>query len=67
MTIQVELVSAPADANVVCDPDRRAGQWGAYDISRLRNELAWSPVPLRQRIQSYVDWLRNARGAAGSP
>ena len=50
----------PAEANVVCDPDRRAGQWGAYDNSRLRDELGWSPAPLRQRIHEYIDWLKSS-------
>ncbi|MGF6177980.1 NAD-dependent epimerase/dehydratase family protein [Ensifer sp. 4252] len=47
-----------AAANVKCDPDRRAGQWGAYDINRMRTEFGWAPAPLRQRIQEYVNWLR---------
>jgi nucleoside-diphosphate-sugar epimerase len=50
--------SETADANVRCDPDRRAGQWGAYDISRMRNEFGWSPEPLRRRVHEYIDWLR---------
>jgi UDP-glucose 4-epimerase len=50
-------LSSKDEANVICDPDRRHGQWGAYDISRLR-ELDWAPVPLRRRIHDYIDWLR---------
>lgn len=50
--------SSKNDANVVCDPGRRQGQWGAYDISRLRDELGWTPAPLRQRMHDYIDWLR---------
>jgi nucleoside-diphosphate-sugar epimerase len=46
------------EANVICDPDRRYGQWGAYDVSRLREELNWKPLPLRQRMHDYIDWLR---------
>lgn len=56
----VEMVTA-AEANVVCDPDRRAGQWGAYDVSRLHDELGWSPAPLKERVQGYVDWLLSTR------
>lgn len=48
----------PALANVRCDPDRRAGQWGAYDITRMKEEFGWSPAPLRQRVHEYVQWLR---------
>jgi UDP-glucose 4-epimerase len=64
---KVTLTSRPSsksDANVFCDPDRRKGQWGAYDISRLRNELGWEPVPLRQRMHDYIDWLVNNESAA---
>ena len=37
--------SSKQEANVICDPDRRHGQWGAYDISRLCDELDWEPAP----------------------
>jgi UDP-glucose 4-epimerase len=50
-------LSSKDEANVICDPDRRHGQWGAYDISRLR-ELDWEPAPLHRRMQDYIDWLR---------
>jgi nucleoside-diphosphate-sugar epimerase len=46
------------EANLVGDPDRRRGQWGAYDISRLREEFGWEPAPLRQRVHEYIDWIR---------
>jgi nucleoside-diphosphate-sugar epimerase len=58
--------SSKEEANVVCDPDRRRGQWGAYDISRLRDELGWTPAPLRQRMHDYIDWLRQNEFATGS-
>lgn len=48
-----------AKANVKCDPDRRAGQWGAYDISRMQTEFGWAPAPLRQRMHEYVNWLKD--------
>jgi UDP-glucose 4-epimerase len=51
-------LSSKKEANIICDPDRRHGQWGAYDISRLREELYWEPLPLRQRLHDYIDWLR---------
>jgi len=56
--------SGRADANVICDPERRQGQWGAYDISRLREELGWEPAPLRQRMHEYIGWLRQNELAA---
>jgi UDP-glucose 4-epimerase len=58
---RIPLSASPADsssANVRCDPDRRAGQWGAYDISRMHGEFGWSPAPLRQRVHEYIDWLQ---------
>lgn len=58
--------SSKHEANVVCDPDRRRGQWGAYDISRLRDELSWEPIPLRQRMHDYIDWLRENEFAASA-
>jgi UDP-glucose 4-epimerase len=50
-------LSSKDEANVICDPDRRHGQWGAYDITRLR-ELDWAPAPLDRRMHDYIDWLR---------
>jgi nucleoside-diphosphate-sugar epimerase len=46
------------DPNLPGDPARRAGQWGAYDITRLRQELGWQPAPLGQRLREYIDWIR---------
>ena len=50
-------LSSKDEANVISDADRRYGQWGAYDISRLR-ELDWAPAPLHRRMHEYIDWLR---------
>lgn len=66
IAVAVALVENPADANVVCDPDRRAGQWGAYDISRLRDELGWTPASIDKRIQSYVEWLQRTHRASAA-
>jgi UDP-glucose 4-epimerase len=52
-------LSSNNEANVICDPDRRHGRWGAYDISRLRDELNWKPLPLRQQMHDYIGWLRS--------
>lgn len=63
----VPLTATPASsdtANVRCDPDRRAGQWGAYDITRMQNEFDWSPAPLRQRMHEYINWLREDSSSA---
>jgi nucleoside-diphosphate-sugar epimerase len=56
-TLVRHRLSSKDEANVICDPDRRYGQWGAYDTSRLR-ELNWAPAPLRRRMHDYIDWLR---------
>jgi nucleoside-diphosphate-sugar epimerase len=45
------------DPNLPGDPGRRAGQWGAYDISRLADELGWRPATLRRRLHEYMDWI----------
>ena len=47
-----------ADADVLADARRRTGRFGAYDISRLSDELDWRPRPLRQAMHDYIDWLR---------
>jgi nucleoside-diphosphate-sugar epimerase len=52
------LVSA-SDADVACDPARRFAGWGAYDVSRLRDELGWRPAGIRGRLESYLTWLRS--------
>ena len=49
---------ADADAEVLADARRRTGRFGAYDISRLSDELGWRPRPLRQAMHHYIDWLR---------
>jgi len=44
-------------ADIVADPERRRGAWGAYDNSRLR-ALGWSPMPLAEAFADYLDWMR---------
>ena len=52
----------PDDANLVGDPGRRRGQWGAYDIARLATEFGWSPRPLAERLADYIAWRSAAEG-----
>ena len=47
----------PGAANVAADAGRRAGHWGGYDITRLREEFGWAPLPLEARLAEYIDWL----------
>jgi UDP-glucose 4-epimerase len=45
-------------ADIAQPAHRRTGRWGAYDISRAEQDLAWKPRPLRQAMHDYIDWLR---------
>src|SRR5262249_40041169 len=57
---QAEL-SPAADADLVQDPGRRDGMWGAYDISRIKAETGWCPRPVRQAFHGYMDWIMAQR------
>ena len=50
-----ETDSLPLDIDY--DPTQVLGRWGAYDISRIRQETGWTPRPLREAFHSYMDWL----------
>ncbi|MGQ0604480.1 MAG: NAD-dependent epimerase/dehydratase family protein [Anaerolineales bacterium] len=56
--LQVEVVPE-AEADIIYDPRNRLARWGAYDISRLREELGWTPRPVREALQSYFAWARD--------
>ena len=51
-----EVVSAEL-ADIVQDPTLKDGMWGAYDISRIREDTGWTPRPTRDRFHSYMDWI----------
>lgn len=53
---QAEITSAE-DADIVQDPTRVDGMWGAYDISRLSAETGWRPRPVKEAFQAYMDWI----------
>jgi UDP-glucose 4-epimerase len=55
----------PEQADIVGNPDKRHGAWGAYDNSRLR-ALGWSPTPLDQALTNYVSWVRESITANAS-
>jgi nucleoside-diphosphate-sugar epimerase len=59
-------VTDAASANVVGDPTRRRGAWGAYDIARLA-ALGWAPRPLTQAIADYAAWIRATEGPVKAP
>jgi nucleoside-diphosphate-sugar epimerase len=54
-------ISAPADADIVQDPALSGGMWGAYDISRVRQDTGWQPRPVRTAFQAYIDWVAAER------
>lgn len=45
------------EADIVQDPTRSDGMWGAYDISRLSAETGWRPRPVKEAFQAYMDWI----------
>jgi UDP-glucose 4-epimerase len=51
-----EIVSAE-QADIVQDPTRIDGMWGAYDISRIEAETGWRPRPVREALHAYIDWI----------
>lgn len=48
--------SGPCD--IASDDRYRGGRWGAYDISRLRDEIGWQPRPLPEALADYVSFVR---------
>ncbi len=47
--------------NIAADPEKKWGQWGAYDISRLRREFGWTPRPIEGGLEDYLAWRRTVR------
>jgi UDP-glucose 4-epimerase len=50
-------ITGVEDADIVQDPTRADGMWGAYDISRLSAETGWRPRPVKEAFQAYMDWI----------
>lgn len=53
---KAEIVPAE-QADIVQDPARRDGMWGAYDNTRIRAETGWGPRPVREALHAYMDWI----------
>jgi UDP-glucose 4-epimerase len=53
---EVEITSVE-DADIVQDPTRVGGMWGAYDISRISAATGWKPRPVKEAFQAYMDWI----------
>ena len=47
----------PGEAHLALEARPEGGRWGAYDISRLRDECGWRPRPLKVALAEYRDWL----------
>ncbi|MGH8139961.1 MAG: NAD-dependent epimerase/dehydratase family protein [Steroidobacteraceae bacterium] len=60
-----EITSAE-EADIVQDPARVDGMWGAYDISRISAETGWRPRPVREALHAYMDWIA-IEGDVGVP
>jgi nucleoside-diphosphate-sugar epimerase len=56
-------VVAADQADIVQDASLNSGMWGAYDISRIREETGWAPEPVRDRLHAYMDWIVAQRRA----
>jgi UDP-glucose 4-epimerase len=50
----------PEQADVVQDPALRNGKWGAYEISRIFNEVGWRPRPVRDALHDYIGWIKSS-------
>jgi UDP-glucose 4-epimerase len=55
-------IAEPADADILQDPTRSDGMWGAYDIARIKSETGWTPRPVRDAFHGYMDWIEAERG-----
>ena len=54
-------VVPPEQADIVADPTRCDGMWGAYDISRIFADTGWKPRPMRAALHAYMDWIAAER------
>jgi nucleoside-diphosphate-sugar epimerase len=59
---RAEIVTAE-QADIVQDPTRSDGMWGAYDISRISAETGWKPRPMRDALHAYMDWIAAERNS----
>lgn len=50
-------ITPAEEADIVQDPARVDGMWGAYDISRISAETGWRPRPVRDALHAYMDWI----------
>ena len=51
-------LAPPEEADIVADDTHTGGRWGAYDISRIHAETGWQPMPMREALAHYADFIR---------
>ena len=49
-------VVAEEDAEVDRDPEQRFGKNAVYAVDRARDRLGWTPRPLAEQIETYLQW-----------
>jgi len=59
-------ITTAEEADIVQDPTRIDGMWGAYDISRISAETGWRPRSVREAFDAYMDWIAK-EGDPGAP
>jgi UDP-glucose 4-epimerase len=52
-------IAAPEDCDIVSDPRFTGGRWGAYDISRMKAEVGWTPMALPDALADYHAFIRD--------
>ncbi len=57
-------IAGPEDADILQDATLTGGMWGAYDVSRIKAETGWTPRPVREALQAYLEWIAAERRAA---
>jgi UDP-glucose 4-epimerase len=57
-SLRFEEVGDQGQADLDQDPRLHRGRFGAYDISRLRQDTGWAPRPMQNAVGDYVAWLR---------
>jgi len=50
--------TASDEAHLALETHPAGGRWGAYDISRIRDDCGWRPRPLEAALGEYRDWLK---------
>lgn len=57
-SLRCQQVGKSSPLDVDQDPSLRHGRFGAYDISRIKADVGWTPRSLEDAVSDYVAWLR---------